>query len=161
MHTTDPVSMALNGKQNRHIEGGIVRAGRAAELQELLAADPRLVQRHEYFSIMANGKVSWPAGTGVWVVKTVEHALPRSRHRRQAAFAIFAQRSSIKNAAVPRSHGRRLGAARDVQDPNPPIPRTISCKIRFPVTPYSRRRARDPWGFASTSVSQVEGDTPT
>ena len=81
---------------------------------------------------MLNGNASWPAGTGVWVVKTVERCTAVQRVVERAALldvladALQGHERGMALVQVP--HGGLTPSACSAR--TPPMPRMISCWIR-------------------------------
>ena len=94
---------------------------------------PRLPQAPAMcVSTSGNGNASWPAGTGVWVVNTVEARTCASAASKLAPCSMWSQmRCRATNAACPSFRCQTVGSMPIALSAlTPPRPRTISCWSR-------------------------------
>src|SRR3989338_6580580 len=97
-----PVAAQLES-QHGHVERRVGGARGAAQAEKLLAGDAEQVAKGvKYFSIRWKGKASWPAGTGVWVVKTVvDRTASSASWNDNPASRCSRSRSRVRKVACP------------------------------------------------------------
>ncbi len=116
----------------------------------------------------SRSKRSMPAGTGVWVVKTVPaRTASRAESKSRPSSASSAMRSRPRKPACPSLVWKTSGCACPVSRQyvrtarTPPMPSSISCSSRCSLPPpYSRSvTPRSPGSFSSTSESSSSSGT--
>ena len=125
---------------------------------------PRLPQAPAmWVSTSGKGNASWPAGTGVWVVNTVEARTWASAASKLAPCSMWSQiRCRATKAACPSFRCQTAGSMPIALSAlTPPRPRTISCwRRRSWLPPYRRADSpRSHGAFSSRSVSSRNSRT--
>jgi hypothetical protein len=135
---SDPVREAGGAQRQRREAEGAAAVGMGRQLGQLVTGEPRaLGQRLRYRRARSGSKLSFPAGTGVCVVNTVEAS---TRSRASAASApsatIARMRSSASSAECPSFMWYTVGRSPAAAGARtPPTPSRISWRIRISRSP--------------------------